>query len=512
MLVQDFLEFRAAELPEKVALVCRNQRFTYGELDGMANRLANGLRSLGVGRGDRVVLHLDNSVECVVGIFATLKIGGIFVPIYETTKADRLLAVLNNCRAKVLLANAHDRLKALFNRQPVAAPSLRAIVVCGAQADSFDLPHMDHVSFAAIQERSSGLRPARTGIDLDLACLIYTSGTTGDPKGVMCGHDNVVFVTDSVIEYLENGIDDVILSVLPLSFSYGLYQVFMTFRFGGTLVLCDGFAFPATVVERMAKERVVGFPGVPTIFAALLKLDFGRYDLSSLRYLTNAASALPVAQVGEIGRRLPGARLYSMYGLTETKRALYLPPEQLGIRPGSVGKAIPGTEVWLEDGEGQELGPGAVGELVVRGRHVMRGYWEDPKGSAERFRPAKLPGENICHTGDLFRKDEAGFYYFVSRKDDIIKCRGEKVVPREVEQVICGLNGVAEAAVIGVDDPVLGQAVKAFVVVEGSALTATQILAHCRLHLEDYMVPKHLEFRESFPRTASGKIRKAELV
>lgn len=512
MLVQDFLESSAARLPGKVALVWDDIRLTYAEVDAMANRVANSLRGLGVEQGDRVVLCLNNSVEFVVAIFATLKIGAVFVPINGTAKAERLLFVINNCRASVLLSNGRARLEMLEEEGKTAAPSLKAIVLCGREVDPSRVHHHQCVSFAWILEHSASSRPVRAGSSLDLACLIYTSGTTGDPKGVMCGHDNVIFATDSVIEYLENRSDDIVLNVLPLSFSYGLYQVFMVFRFGGTLVLCDGFVYPTTVVERMAREKVTGFPGVPTIFANLLKLDLARYDLSSLRYLTNAAAALTLAQVEEIGSKFPEVRFYSMYGLTETKRALYLPPDQIRNRPDSVGIPIPGTEAWLEDNNGRCLGPGEVGELVVRGRHVMRGYWEDPDGTAIRFRPGMFPGQSECRTGDLFRRDNEGYYYFVSRMDDIIKCRGEKVAPREVEQVICRLEGVLEVAVIGVADAVLGQALKAFVVVEGVTLTQAKVLAYCRKHLEDYMVPKYVEFRAALPKTATGKVRKAELL
>jgi acyl-CoA synthetase (AMP-forming)/AMP-acid ligase II len=200
-----------------------------------------------------------------------------------------------------------------------------------------------------------------------------------------------------------------------------------------------------------------------------------------------------------------------MYGLTETKRTLYLPPDQLDKRPGSVGIAIPGTEVWLEDEAGNRLGANQVGELIVRGRHVMRGYWSDPVATAERFRPGPIPGERVCYTGDLFRMDEEGYCYFVARKDDIIKSRGEKVAPKEVETVLYGLKGVAEAAVIGVPDPVLGEAIKAFVVLDGAELTETDVLRHCRAHLEDLMVPKYVEFCKELPKTSSGKIKRTDL-
>jgi long-chain acyl-CoA synthetase len=258
-------------------------------------------------------------------------------------------------------------------------------------------------------------------------------------------------------------------------------------------------------------EQVTGFPGVPMMYAVVLPMDLTPYDLSSLRYLTNTAAALPVSHIVELRRKFPWARLYSMYGLTETKRTLYLHPEELERRPGSVGIPIPGTEAWLEDEEGRRLGADQVGELIVRGRHVMRGYWDAPELSARRFRPGPLPGERVCHTGDLFRCDEFGFFYFVGRRDDIIKSRGEKVVPKEIENLLYQLPQVSEAAVIGVPDEVLGQAVKVIVVARNGDLSEQQVRQHCKRHLEDYMMPKYVEFRTTLPKTSTGKISKAEL-
>jgi acyl-CoA synthetase (AMP-forming)/AMP-acid ligase II len=261
----------------------------------------------------------------------------------------------------------------------------------------------------------------------------------------------------------------------------------------------------------MVSERVTGFPGVPTVFTMLLGMDLSSYDLSSLRYVTNTAAALPTRHILELRTRFPQARLYSMYGLTETTRTLYLPPEELDRRPESVGIAIPGTEVWLVDEAGNRLSPGQTGELVVRGRHVMRGYWGDEALSAQRFRPGPLPGETVCYTGDIFRMDEEGFLYFLARKDDMLKVRGEKVSPREVENVLYRLDGVREAVVIGIPDRLLGQAVKAFIVPGSPTLTVVDVLRHCRSNLEDHMVPKEVVFCSDLPKTSSGKIRKLEL-
>jgi amino acid adenylation domain-containing protein len=511
MLVQDFLENSAARTPEKVALVTAGQRFTYAQVEDMANRLAHALTAGGVKRGDRVVIYLPNSVETVVGIFAALKAGGFFVVVNRTTKTDKVRFILNNCQATVLITDSRALARGVGDRLLTDVQSLRSIVVRGEQAGPIEITDSRCQDFATIQAAAPVTPPPRQNVDLDLACLIYTSGTTGDPKGVMSDHSNVVFVSAAIIEYLQNVEDDVVLNVLPLSFDYGLYQLLMTFRFGGTLVLENSFAFPAEFLRLIEQERVTGLPGVPTVFAMLLRMDLSPYDLSSLRYLTNTAASLPPSHILDLRRKFPNVSIFSMYGLTETKRTLCLPPEWIDRKTGSVGVAIPGTEVWIEDESGRRLGPGEVGELVVRGRHVMRGYWEAPEATAARFRPGPIPGERLCYTGDLFRMDEDKCMYFVGRKDDIIKSRGEKVAPREIENVLHALPGITEAAVVGVPDPILGQAIKVVVVRSNPELTATDLLAHCRAHLEDFMVPKVVEFRDVLPKSPSGKVKKEEL-
>ncbi len=507
MLVHEFLENSADRLPAKIGLVCEGQRLTYAEIEAKANRLANAFKAHGLQRGERVVIYLPNSVELVVSIFAALKAGGVFVVVNPTTKSDKLVYILNNCQASALIISG--RQADLLDQIAQSVSSLRVIVPTSPVSQIEGSAEV--FSFEAAQAGHSAQRPPHINIDLDLACLIYTSGSTGDPKGVMSDHSNIVFAASSIIQYLDNREDDIVIDVLPLSFDYGLYQLLMVFKFGGTLVLEKGFTYPAAILKRMQEERVTGFPGVPTIFAVLLQMDLSPYDLSSLRYLTNTAAALPPSHIAQIRVKFPWATLYSMYGLTETKRTLYLPPDQLDQRPGSVGVAIPGTEVWIEDEEGHRLGPGQTGELVVRGRHVMRGYWGDPAATAARFRPGPIPGERLCYTGDLFRMDAEGYMYFVARKDDIIKSRGEKVAPKEVENVLYALKGVREAAVIGVPDPILGEAIKAFIVVDGVKLTEADVLRHCRANLEDFMIPKYVEFCQELPKTSSGKIKKTDL-
>ena len=511
MQLEQFLEDTAARTPDKVALICDDRRVTYRDIEADANRLAHGLIDLGVQRGDRVVLFLDNCVPAAIGIWGVLKAGAVFVMANPTTKPDRLSYLLNNSRASALIGQA-TRLRGCESIW-AGSPRLRHVVVVGRPEQVAGCTQTVTSWDALLAEHAKKMSPpAKRCIDVDLAALVYTSASTGDPKGVMLTHANMVAANRSITTYLQNTPSDIVLNVLPLSFDYGLYQWLMCCNYGGTLVLEKSFTYAHSVMETIVRGAVTGFPIVPTILAILLQMDLRRYDLSRLRYITNTGAALPVVYITKLRQLLPNVKIFSMFGLTECKRVSYLPPEQIDCRPGSVGKAMPNCETMILDDAGNPLGPNQVGELVVRGSNVMRGYWEAPEETTKRLKPGRIPNEMWLHTGDLFRTDEEGFLYWVGRQDDIIKSRGEKVSPREVEDVLHQHPLIAEAAVLGVSDPVLGQAVRAVVRLrEEAALTVREVQAHCRSYLEDFKVPQQVEFREVLPKTPNGKIDKKAL-
>lgn len=502
MRVEEFLRSSASRSPGKTAIVAGKFRPTFKDIDLASDRLAATFAARGVKRGDRVAVFMDNCIEAVVAIFATLKAGGVFSPVNASTKADKLAYILKNSGAVALVTQ--NKLLGVAADALTECPLVSLTVVAGGQ----EAPALDGALHWREALATIDAPPAFAGIDIDLAMIIYTSGSTGFPKGVMMTHRNIDAAADSITTYLENTADDIILNALPISFDYGLYQVLMAMRLGATLVLEKSFVFPQAVFEIMRKERVTGFPIVPTMAALILQMrDLKPGMFPDLKYLTNTAAALPPAHIARLQALFPGARLYSMYGQTECKRCTYLPPSELIRRPGSVGIAIPNTEAYLVDESGARLAPGATGELVIRGPHVMQGYWKDSAATERALKPGPLPGENVLMTGDLFRTDAEGFLYFVGRKDDIIKSRGEKVSPKEVENVLYALPGIREAAVIGVPDPLLGHAIKAVVAVEaGSVLTRDDVIRHCARHLEDFMVPKAVEFRDALPKSENGKI------
>jgi long-chain acyl-CoA synthetase len=458
MQLDDFVSRSAAAWPDKAACISGEQRLTYAELDRQANRLAHALLEAGLQPGDRVGVFLDNGPELVVAVFGILKARGAFVVINPTTKTDKLCYMLNDCSAKGLVLSR--RALRILPDVRNAVPSLAGVIVCGAKTRAEGV-----IDYERDLPRMPDSPPQRRGIDMDLAAIIYTSGSTGRPKGVTLTHHNMVSAATSITTYLENTHDDVILNVLPMSFDYGLYQALMAAQVGAILVVEPSFAYPFRVVQRIQEERVTGFPGVPTAFAILLQmseLEPAMFD--SVRYVSNTGAALPPAHISRLRKLFRRARVYSMYGITECKRVSYLPPEELDRRPNSVGRGMPNEEVFVLNDAGEPVAPGEVGELVVRGSNVMQGYWNMPEETARVLRPGRYPWEKVLYTGDLFTVDEDGFLYFVSRKDDIIKSRGEKVSPREVEAVISEMPSVQEVAVVGVPDPILGQAIKAVAV------------------------------------------------
>ncbi|WP_456445166.1 class I adenylate-forming enzyme family protein [Thiolapillus sp.] len=500
--------FRAArQHPQKTALVAEGEETTYEQLAENVNRLSAFLQQHGLERGERCVIFMDNTLACAISIYAVLAAGGVFVIVNPQTKQDKLAYILQDSEAKVLITDSH--LHRVFLPAIEENPHLCSVIASG---DLEKLAQERLTGFADALERGGGLTDSGV-IQKDLAALIYTSGSTGDPKGVMHTHLSMTFVLGSLIEYLRLSREDRLLLMLPLAFDYGLYQLFMSIQLGATLIMERSFTYPAVIFDRIREYAVTVFPAVPTIYAMLISMHHREpLCFPSVTRVTNTAAALPAGQVPALKEIFPNALIYKMYGLTECKRVSYLEPELIDTKPGSVGKAIPGTQVCILDEDGNPVGPGETGILHVRGTHLMLGYWRSPELSDRVLIDASLPGEKLLRTGDWFSMDEDGDLYFKGRSDDIIKTRGEKVSPLEVENVVTMVVGVKEVAVIGVPDETLGQALKCFVVPEpDSALSMRDIRKVCVEKLENFMVPKYIEIVTDLPRTSTGKISKKDL-
>lgn len=517
MLVQDFLKNSAERLPDKVCLIHNDQRMTYRQINYFADKLAAALIDVGVKHQDRVAIFLENSVETVITIFGILKAGAVFLIANPTMKAKKLAYILNDSGAFVLVASSNK--STLINETVKNNSSLKHIVWCGGVKKEVGVTsthsgiemHVWPTFIKSTNRVSKNHQPDYR--DADLASIIYTSGSTGKPKGIMCAHCNMVAAAQSISSYLDNSENDIILNVLPFSFDYGLYQVLMTFMFGGTIVLEESFVYPNKIRALLIKESVTGLPIVPTIAAILANIGtFPKSGFPNLRYITSTADVLSFAHIETLQRIFPKAKIFSMYGLTECKRVSYLPPEDICRKPNSVGIPIPNEEVKIVNDKGHEAGPHEIGELIVRGPNVMQGYWNDAVETARVFHKKKNKNEIWLYTGDLFKKDEEGYLYFVGRKDDLIKVKGERISPKEIEQTLCEIEGVMTAAVIGIPDTLFGKKIKAYIVLQKkSQLNTKQIMSYCSQNLEPFMVPSFIEFCHTLPLLPNGKIDRRKL-
>lgn len=509
-LVHHMLSSSAQRLPEKVAVIHGPDRLVYKELMHRVEALAAALRLAGVERGERVGIYLEASVAQVVSIFAIARAGGVFVPINAELFPDQVGHIVRDCSMKLLIfpaARAADLSGVLSS-----IPTLRAVVTTGAVSPGvLNVPAYCFEEF--LKTEPDGTRPD-AAISKDLAAILYTSGSTGKPKGVMLSHANIMAGAGIVSTYLGISERDRILAALPFSFDAGLNQLTTAIQQGGTIVLIK-FFFGREVVEKLVDEQITGLAGVPTLWSLLAQPSSAlqKRQLPHLRYITNTGGAMPQAVLKVLRAALPCTRIFLMYGLTEAFRSTFLPPEELDRRPTSMGKAIPDTEILVINEHGQECRPGEIGELVHRGPTVSLGYWGNPDATNKVLRPNPLAPaelgdqERVCYSGDLVKKDEEGYLYYVGRRDTMIKCSGHRISPTEVEEVLFQSGQVRQAAVIGVPDEVMGQAVKAFVVArDGAEVEVTRLLAYCGERVPRYMIPRRIDVLDELPKTTSGKV------
>ncbi|MBP3985869.1 acyl--CoA ligase [Pseudoxanthomonas helianthi] len=484
----------ARERPGNIAIVDGERRIDYATFWKQCNQFAERLRADGLQPGERVAIILPNRIEAAVACYGTWLAGGVAVPLNAQARVRDLLPWLRHCGARHVVGERanRDTVEALAQLAPAPTASLledgQSLV-----ADAGATPE------ASAPATAPG----------DLATILYTSGTTGAPKGVMLSHANLLANAESIVGYLGLTADDRVLSILPFYYAYGASVLNTHLIVGGCVALGPSLAFPKLVAEAIEREQATGFPGVPSTFALLLEtLVREKQSLRSLRYLTQAGGAMSPALTRRLREVLPEPRLFVMYGQTEaTSRISWLPPERLDDKPGSVGIPVAGTRWKIVGEDGREVGPGESGEVCVRGPGVMPGYWNNPQATATALRDGWL------HTGDLGWLDGDGYLYLHGRRSDMIKTGAHRVHPLDVEEVIAELPDVREVAVVGVDDEVLGQVVGAYVVSSDASMprASDRIKAHCRARLAAYKIPRHVTFVDALPRTASGKVRRAQL-
>jgi len=509
VLVHQLIESMAQHRKDATALVHRDCTVSYGELWQQVIEAASGLARLGLGRQDRVAVYLDKRIETVAALFGAAAAGGVFVPVNPLLRGHQVAHILRDCEVRALVTSP-ERLEVLAS-ELTNCPALRWIVLVGDTTKS-RLPGVEVLSWNALGDGPA--TPACEDlIDGDMAAILYTSGSTGHPKGVVLSHRNLMVGAASVSQYLENNSEDRILAVLPLSFDAGLSQLTTAFHVGATVVLMS-YLLPRDVVRTCDKERITGITGVPPLWMKLAcEKDWGAETGARLRYFANTGGHMPRPTLDRLRSIFPRARPYLMYGLTEAFRSTYLDPAEVDRRPDSIGKAIPNAEILVVDENGRECAPGEPGELVHRGALVSLGYWNAPELTAKRFRPA--PGqpegtttpEIAVWSGDVVRKDDEGFLYFLGRNDEMIKTSGYRVSPTEVEEVIFRSGLVSEVCAVGIPHEELGQAIVAFAVApSGQDLDVDGIREACRRQLPAYMLPSEIRARDSLPCNKNGKI------
>ena len=496
-LVHDY-DQRARQTPDAPALSWQGGVWTYAELRHAFGCVQGTLARSGIGPGSRVALLLRNSPQYVASYFGVIAAGCVAVPLNVQERASVLARQIEHADCSVVIAD--PRHAEWTTLSAAIAGSVPHIVTATLQPG-----RAGYETFCAtLGEARSELQALSADAP---AMMIYTSGTTSRPKGVLLSNGNLIANARGIADYLQITATDKVLCGLPFHFSYGSSVLNSNLIAGAQLLLEDNFAFPQQTLRRMQDESITGFPGVPSTFALLLgRCQLSDFDLSRLRYITQAGGSMPRAQIEKLRQQLPHTQVFIMYGQTEaTARLSYLAPHELERKLGSVGKPLPGVEIEVRS-EGRVLPAGEVGEICARGPNVMLGYWREPELSAQVLQAGWL------RTGDLGHFDEEGFLYIDGRAVEMIKVGAFRVSPQEVEEVLATFPGVQEVAVTGVADPVLGQAIKAVIVLrEGVPADLMGVKAHCRQHLANYKVPKVVEFAAALPRTASGKVQRFKL-
>lgn len=496
--------------PTRIAIVADDRRIDYAGFWRESVAFAQALRARGLQPGERVAILLPNRIEAAVACYGCWLAGGIAAPLNAQARGRDFIAWLTHCDARhVVYEHSHSDALAAIETLDAEDPA-RALVRWPVGGDRPLSPAAD--AAAPLADRPPAIAPTDTAVDIagdDVALILYTSGTTGAPKGVTLTHGNLLANASAVVRYLALTADDSVLSILAFYYAYGASVLHTHLISGACVVLAPNLLFPHLLMDAIARERITGFSGVPSTFALLLeRVKPADYDLSSLRYLTQAGGAMSPALTARVRAALPHARLFLMYGQTEaTSRLTWLPPERLDDKAGSVGIPVDGVELRIAREDGSDAAPGEDGEVRVRGPNVMRGYWRHPDATAAVLQDGWL------RTGDLGRVDEEGFLYLAGRRSDMIKTGAHRVHPVDVEDAIAEMPGVVEVAVVGVDDAVMGQVIRAFVVAPSlPPQSENRVKAHCRERLAGYKIPRDIVFVNALPRTASGKVRRTALL
>ena len=488
-----------AQFGDRTAVAHADRAYTYRELERLIGAFGGSLRgTLGIEPGDRVALIMPNCLQSIVCYLGAIRAGAIALPVNVRLKAQEMRFILQDAGAKAVVA---DRAVWPTVREAVEGLDALATVVGIGFAGG------NVIALEELLQSGDAAAPSEAGAD-DVAAIIYTSGTTGLPKGAMITHGNVLFNVQSTIRGHGFRPDDVHILAVPLFHVTGLNTIMPTAFHQGARVVVTARIAPREILELIERHRATTFLAVPTTMILLAQTPgVAAYDLSSLRLVAYSGAPMPVRTIQQLRAMLPGVELHNFFGLTETTSVTtVLEDEQALRRPESVGRAVPGLEIKVVDDGGRTLPSGEVGELLVTGPSVVKGYFNRPEATAEAI------ADGWLHTGDSAYVDEDGYVFLQGRKSEMILVGGENVYPVEVENVLSRHAAVAEAAVVGSPHPILGEVVKAVIVLRSGARAGERELKRlCAEHLASFKVPHVVEFRDSLPRNPSGKVIKRDL-
>ncbi len=498
--VVELLEKAVQKFPDRIGFICGDWRLTFKEFDAIVNRMAAGLEKHGVRRGDRVALLLGTQMEFPLSFFALMKLGTVVVPLNTRFKGEELAYEISDSESKVLIVD--EEYWPFIDSVKDELKTIETIFFNGSQVPTGTLP------FSLLKENREGVFTKAALSESDEATIMYTSGTTGKPKGAVLHQRGFVLTAMLVSDFIQFCPEDKIICCIPLFHVTGLACLMLAPIFSGVACVYLKQFRTKDFLEVMAKEKVTQYMGVVNVIWLMVNHpDFDRYDFSSFRTALFGGSPATEEMVRGIFSKLPHLQISVGYGLTESFAMVTTTPFEDALRKiKAVGQCLPTVGADIVDDEGNQLPAGAVGEIVLRGAKVFRGYWKKPEATRETI------VNGWVHTGDIGKIDEEGFIYILDRKKDMINRGGEKIYSLEVENVISDIPKVLEVAVVGVPDRVMGEVVKAAVVLRpGQTADEDEIKSFCAKHLADYKVPKYVEFLDALPRNPAGKVIKQEL-